>query len=123
MVIRTSLAFRPAVLPESPVLPGLKSSSALTVLPKRLGISRAPSMALSPPPQAVRIKGRARAEIRRHFMQGNPDDVSRHSLAAKQRGERESGHESATRHQTGRPQGGYQKKIFIPAIKIGRAHV
>src|SRR5690554_2513754 len=104
MVIRTSLAFRPAVLPESPVLPGLKSSRALPVLPNRLGISRAPSMAMSPPPQAVRRKGRARAEIRRHFMQGNPDDVSRHSLAAKQRGERESGHESATRNQTGWPQ-------------------
>src|SRR5690606_33660713 len=56
MVTLTSLGSRPRALLESPVLPGLKSSSAFTVLPNRFGMLRAPSMALSPPPQAVRIR-------------------------------------------------------------------
>src|SRR5690606_41388427 len=51
-----ALGSRPRALMESPVLPGLKSSSAFTVLPNRFGMLRAPSMALSPPPQAVRIR-------------------------------------------------------------------
>src|SRR5690554_8102712 len=68
MVRRTSLAFSPAVLPESPVLPGLKSSSALVALPNRLGIFFASSMAVPPSPQAASNRGRSRAVIGRSFM-------------------------------------------------------